>query len=221
MKLATYKDGSRDGQLVVVSRDLATAHYATGIASRLQQALDDWNFISPQLQDLYDALNAGRARHPFPFDAAQCMAPLPRAYQWADGSAYLNHVELVRAARGAEVPESYFTDPLMYQGGSDDFLGARDDIRVADEAFGIDFEAELDTRTWRGTWVAAIGTGDTEVMMRAFGLMAWSLSTKASSQRPSLGSSGPSPGELAALRLTPTPYGSSKASAPTAPGWRA
>ena len=143
MKLATYKDGSRDGQLLVVSRDLTTAHYATGIAQRLQQALDDWNFISPQLQDLYDALNAGRARHPFPFDAAQCMAPLPRAYQWADGSAYLNHVELVRAARGAEVPESYFTDPLMYQGGSDDFLGARDDIRVADEAFGVDFEAEL------------------------------------------------------------------------------
>ena len=143
MKLATYKDGSRDGQLLVVSRDLTTAHYATGIAQRLQQALDDWNFISPQLQDLYDALNAGRARHPFPFDAAQCMAPLPRAYQWADGSAYLNHVELVRAARGAEVPESHFTDPLMYQGGSDDFLGARDDIRVADEAFGVDFEAEL------------------------------------------------------------------------------
>ena len=143
MKLATYKDGSRDGQLVVVSRDLTTAHYATGIANRLQQALDDWNFISPQLQDLYDALNAGRARHPFPFDAAQCMAPLPRAYQWADGSAYLNHVELVRAARGAELPESYFTDPLMYQGGSDDFLGAHDAIRVASEDFGIDFEAEL------------------------------------------------------------------------------
>ena len=143
MKLATYKDGSRDGQLLVVSRDLTTAHYATGIAQRLQQALDDWNFISPQLQDLYDALNASRARHPFPFDAAQCMAPLPRAYQWADGSAYLNHVELVRAARGAELPESYFTDPLMYQGGSDDFLGAHDAIRVASEDFGIDFEAEL------------------------------------------------------------------------------
>ena len=143
MKLASYKDGSRDGQLVVVSRDLTTAHYATGIAHRLQQALDDWNFISPQLQDLSDALNAGRARHPFPFDPTQCMAPLPRAYQWADGSAYLNHVELVRAARGSEVPESYFTEPLMYQGGSDDFLGPCDDIRVADEAFGIDFEVEL------------------------------------------------------------------------------
>ena len=112
MKLATYKDGSRDGQLVVVSRDLTTAHYATGIANRLQQALDDWNFISPQLQDLYDTLNHGKARHAFPFDPTLCMAPLPRAYQWADGSAYLNHVELVRAARGAEVPESYFTDPL-------------------------------------------------------------------------------------------------------------
>ena len=143
MKLATYKDGSRDGQLVVVSRDLTTAHYATGIANRLQQALDDWNFISPQLQDLYDTLNHGKARHAFPFDPTLCMAPLPRAYQWADGSAYLNHVELVRAARGAELPESYFTDPLMYQGGSDDFLGAHDAIRVASEDFGIDFEAEL------------------------------------------------------------------------------
>ena len=143
MKLATYKDGSRDGQLLVVSRDLTTAHYATGIANRLQQALDDWNFISPQLQDLYDTLNHGKARHAFPFDPALCMAPLPRAYQWADGSAYLNHVELVRAARGAELPESYFTDPLMYQGGSDDFLGAHDAIRVASEDFGIDFEAEL------------------------------------------------------------------------------
>ena len=143
MKLATYKDGSRDGQLLVVSRDLTTAHYATGIANRLQQALDDWNFISPQLQDLYDTLNHGKARHAFPFDPTLCMAPLPRAYQWADGSAYLNHVELVRASRGAEVPESYFTDPLMYQGGSDDFLGAHDAIRVASEDFGIDFEAEL------------------------------------------------------------------------------
>ena len=143
MKLATYKDGSRDGQLLVVSRDLTTAHYATGIAQRLQQALDDWNFISPQLQDLYDTLNHGKARHAFPFDPALCMAPLPRAHQWAAGSAYLNPVELVRAARGAELPESYFTDPLMYQGGSDDFLGAHDAIRVASEDFGIDFEAEL------------------------------------------------------------------------------
>ncbi len=143
MKLATYKDGSRDGQLVVVSRDLATAHYATGIAERLQQALDDWNFISPQLQDLYDTLNHGKARHAFPFDPARCMAPLPRAYQWADGSAYINHVELVRAARKSEVPPTFYTDPLMYQGGSDDFLGPCDDVVVPSEDFGIDFEAEI------------------------------------------------------------------------------
>ncbi len=143
MKLATYKDGSRDGQLVVVSRDLATAHYATGVADRLQQVLDDWNFLSPQLQDIYDTLNQGKARHAFAFDPRQCMAPLPRAYQWADGSAYLNHVELVRASRGAEVPESFYTDPLMYQGGSDDFIGACDDVVCLSEDFGIDFEAEL------------------------------------------------------------------------------
>ena len=143
MKLATYKDGSRDGQLVVVSRDLGTAHYATGIASRLQQVLDDWNFLSPQLQDLYAQLNAGQARHAFAFDARLCTAPLPRAYQWADGSAYINHVELVRRARGAEVPASFYTDPLMYQGGSDDFLGPCDDVVVPSEAVGIDFEAEI------------------------------------------------------------------------------
>ncbi|MBA3598194.1 MAG: fumarylacetoacetate hydrolase family protein [Methylibium sp.] len=143
MKLATYKDGSRDGQLLVVSRDLNTAHHASAIATRLQQVLDDWNFLSPQLQDLYETLNNGRARHAFAFDPQQCMAPLPRAYQWADGSAYLNHVELVRKARGAEVPESLHTDPLMYQGSSDDFLGPRDPIVCADEAWGLDFESEI------------------------------------------------------------------------------
>ncbi|SFU79783.1 fumarylacetoacetate (FAA) hydrolase [Polaromonas sp. YR568] len=143
MKLATYKDSSRDGQLVVVSRDLSTAHYATGIAGRLQHVLDDWNFMSPQLQDLYETLNSGKARHAFPFEPSRCMAPLPRAYQWADGSAYINHVELVRKARNAEVPESFYTDPLMYQGGSDDFIGACDDVVVASEDFGIDFETEV------------------------------------------------------------------------------
>lgn len=143
MKLASYKDGSRDGQLLVVSRDLSLAHYATGIAGRLQQALDDWNFISPQLQDLYETLNQGKARHAFPFEPRQCMAPLPRAYQWADGSAYINHVELVRMARGAAVPENFYVEPLMYQGGSDDFLGPCDDAIVPSEAFGIDFEAEV------------------------------------------------------------------------------
>jgi len=143
MKLATYKDGSRDGQLVVVSRDLCTAHHATGIATRLQQVLDDWNFLSPQLEDLYVTLNHGKARHAFPFDPKLCAAPLPRAYQWADGSAFINHVELVRKARHAEVPESFYTDPLMYQGGSDDFIGACDDIVVPSEKMGIDFEAEV------------------------------------------------------------------------------
>jgi fumarylacetoacetate (FAA) hydrolase len=143
MKLATYKDGSRDGQLVVVSRDLSTAHYATGIAHRLQQVLDDWNFLAPQLEDLSHTLNQGKARHAFPFEPAMCMAPLPRAYQWADGSAYLNHVELVRAARQAEVPASFYQDPLMYQGGSDDLLGPCDPVVVPSEDMGIDFEAEL------------------------------------------------------------------------------
>ena len=143
MKLATYKDGSRDGQLVVVSRDLATAHFASGIATRLQQVLDDWNFLSPQLQDLYVTLNQGKARHAFEFVPEMCAAPLPRAYQWADGSAYLNHVELVRKARKAEVPASFYEDPLMYQGGSDDFLGPRDDAPFASTDWGIDFESEV------------------------------------------------------------------------------
>ena len=143
MKLATLKDGSRDGQLAVVSRDLCTAHFATGIATRMQELLDDWNFISPQLEDLYATLNGGKPRHAFAFDSRHCMAPLPRACQWVDASAYLNHVTLVRQARGATVPESFLTDPLMYQGGSDDFLGPCDDACFADEAWGIDFESEV------------------------------------------------------------------------------
>ncbi|MEW5882525.1 MAG: fumarylacetoacetate hydrolase family protein [Pseudomonadota bacterium] len=143
MKVATLRDGSRDGQLVVVSRDLQQAHFATGIAGRMQHLLDDWPFIAPQLNELYVALNEGRTRHAFAFDPAQCMAPLPRAYQWADGSAYVNHVELVRKARGAEMPPSFWTDPLMYQGGSDDLLGPCDDIVCPSEKFGIDFEAEV------------------------------------------------------------------------------
>ncbi|NBS77173.1 MAG: FAA hydrolase family protein [Betaproteobacteria bacterium] len=143
MKLATYKDGSRDGQLVVVSRDLTTAHYASGIATKLQQVLDDWNFLSPQLEDLSQTLNQGKARHAFPFDPKLCMAPLPRAFQWADGSAYMNHVELVRASRNSEVPANFYEDPLMYQGGSDDFLGPCDDVVCPSTDFGIDFEAEV------------------------------------------------------------------------------
>ena len=143
MKLASYQDGSRDGQLVVVSRDLSTAHYASGIAGRLQQVLDDWNFLSPQLEDLYLTLNHGKARHAFAFEPRRCLAPLPRAYQWADGSAYLNHVELVRKARGATMPESFRTDPLMYQGGSDDLQGPCAPIVCTDPAWGFDFEAEI------------------------------------------------------------------------------
>ena len=143
MKLATLKDGSRDGQLVVVSRDLRTAVIADAIVPTLQRALDDWTFYAPQLLDLSDELNQGRARHAFAFDAEACMAPLPRAFQWADGSSYVNHVELVRRARNAEMPPEFWTDPLMYQGGSDDFLGPEDDIVCGSEAYGIDFEAEV------------------------------------------------------------------------------
>jgi len=128
---------------VVVSRDLTTAHYASGIATKLQQVLDDWNFLSPQLEDLSQTLNQGKARHAFPFDPKLCMAPLPRAFQWADGSAYMNHVELVRASRNSEVPANFYEDPLMYQGGSDDFLGPCDPVVCPSTDFGIDFEAEV------------------------------------------------------------------------------
>src|SRR5450830_1471788 len=143
MKLATLKDGSRDGQLIVVSRDLKTACIANGIAPTLQRALDDWNFIAPQLEELYVRLNAGRAANSFEFVSQNCLAPLPRAYQWADGSSYVNHVELVRKARQADMPESFWHDPLMYQGGSDDFIGPCDDIVLASEKWGIDFESEI------------------------------------------------------------------------------
>lgn len=143
MKLATLKDGTRDGQLVIVSRDLKTAVLADGIAPTLQRALDDWNFIAPQLEELYTALNADNLPRSFEFDPKRCMSPLPRAFQWADGSAYVNHVELVRKARNAEMPESFWHDPLMYQGGSDDFIGPMDDIMLASEEWGIDFEGEV------------------------------------------------------------------------------
>ena len=141
MKLASLKDG-RDGQLVIVSRDLATAVDASDIAPTLQAALDEWDVVSPQLAARYEMLNAGQVES-FPFDQAACDSPLPRAYQWLDGSAYLNHVELVRKARGATVPESFYDDPLMYQGGSDTFIGPRDAIIAADETYGIDMEAEI------------------------------------------------------------------------------
>ncbi|MDR3481085.1 MAG: fumarylacetoacetate hydrolase family protein [Burkholderiaceae bacterium] len=143
MKLATLKDATRDGQLAVVARDLKTAVLADGIAPTLQRALDDWHFIAPQLENLYGELNSGRALRAFDFDVRQCMAPLPRAFQWADGSAYVNHVELVRKARKAEMPATFWTDPLMYQGGADDFIGPTDDILLASEEWGIDFEGEV------------------------------------------------------------------------------
>jgi fumarylacetoacetate (FAA) hydrolase len=146
VKLATLRDGTRDGRLAVVSRDLTRMLDASAIARTLQVAIEDWERVSPLLADRYAALNddaAGAGRHALAFDPARCHAPLPRAYQWADGSAYVNHVELVRRARGAEMPQSFWTDPLMYQGGSDSFLGPCDDVPFADEAWGIDFEGEV------------------------------------------------------------------------------
>jgi len=143
MKLATLKTGTRDGALLVVSRDLTKAVKADGIAPTLQAALDDWETMEPALQVLSDRVNDGTAEDMFDFDPAQAEAPLPRAYQWADGSAYVNHVELVRRARGAVLPDSFWTDPLMYQGGSDSFLGPCEDIQAGDEAWGIDFEGEV------------------------------------------------------------------------------
>lgn len=141
MKLASLKNG-RDGQLVVVSRDLSKAADASDIAPTLQAALDEWDVTAPQLGARYELLNAG-AVESFPFDQTVCDSPLPRAYQWLDGSAYLNHVELVRKARGAVVPDSFYEDPLMYQGGSDTFIGPRDAIVAASESYGIDMEAEI------------------------------------------------------------------------------
>lgn len=141
MKLASLKDG-RDGRLAVVSRDLSRCADASTVAPTLQAALDNWDAVMPRLTEIADTLEAARGVH-LPFDPATCASPLPRAYQWVDGSAYVNHVALVRKARGVEVPESFWTDPLMYQGGSDVFLGPRDPIAMADEAWGIDLEAEV------------------------------------------------------------------------------
>ena len=142
MKLASLKSG-RDGQLIVVSHDLTTAVAVTDIADTLQHALDNWAAVSPALQQRYEALNAGNAENVFAFDPAACSAPLPRAYHWADGSAYVTHVELVRKARGAELPPSFWSDPLIYMGASDAFIGPRDDREVESEDWGIDFEAEV------------------------------------------------------------------------------
>ena len=143
MKLATLRDGSRDGSLVLVDRALAFALPVPDLAPTLQSALDDWSRVAPLLAARAAALEAGTASGAQPFDPARCLAPLPRAYHWVDGSAYVNHVELVRKARGAEMPDSYWHDPLVYQGGSDDLLGPCADIIAVDEVHGIDFEAEV------------------------------------------------------------------------------
>ena len=143
MKLATLKSGGRDGTLVVVSRDLVTCEAVPKIARTLQQALDDWDHVAPRLRQVYDQLNEGRSATAESFLEEECASPLPRAYQWADGSAYINHVELVRKARKAEVPASFYTDPLMYQGGSDSFVGPCDPIAVLSEEWGVDLEAEV------------------------------------------------------------------------------
>ncbi|KTD21654.1 fumarylacetoacetate hydrolase family protein [Legionella londiniensis] len=144
MKLATLKvQNKRDGELCVVSRDLTMAALATHIIPTLQAAIENWQEIEKPLQETYNKLNQKKIQNAFPFDETHMASPLPRAYQWADGSAYVNHVELVRKARGAEMPENFWTDPLMYQGGSDGFLDPRAPIIVADESFGIDFEAEI------------------------------------------------------------------------------
>lgn len=142
MKLASLKNDTRDGQLVVVSKDLTRCSPVGHIASTLQQVLDDWQVLAPRLERVAESLETG-AQPTQRFREHEALSPLPRAYQWADGSAYVNHVELVRKARGAQMPASFWEDPLMYQGGSDTFLGPRDPIRMADEAYGIDMEGEV------------------------------------------------------------------------------
>jgi fumarylacetoacetate (FAA) hydrolase len=143
MKLGSLKEGGRDGTLIVVSRDLSRAVRATGIATTLQAALEDWSNLAPRLNALSESLNSGDADGVFELDFNALAAPLPRAYEFVDGSAYLPHVERVRRARGAEVPESFYTDPLMYQATSAGFYGPRDAVRVVSEDYGIDLEAEI------------------------------------------------------------------------------
>jgi fumarylacetoacetate (FAA) hydrolase len=142
VKLATLKRGGRDGRLALVSRDLTRCLLVPGIAPTMQAALDDWEHVAPELEERALALELD-SNGTQPFDPAQCAAPLPRAFHWVDGSAYVNHVELVRKARGAEMPQSFWTDPLVYQGGSDDLLGPRDEVPFGDESWGIDLEAEV------------------------------------------------------------------------------
>jgi len=143
MKLASLKEGGRDGTLIVVDRDLKRAVRATNIVPTLQKAIEAWPTVAPKLAALAEELRDDKVAGSFALDTAALAAPLPRAYQWADGSAYVVHVELVRKARGVEMPPSFWTDPLMYQGGSDSFIGCNDEIEMGDEAWGIDFEGEV------------------------------------------------------------------------------
>ena len=142
MKFATYKNDTRDGQLMLVSRDLTRTCEVGDIAKTMQYALDNWQSVETALQQRYQELN-DNVTDSETFNPERCESPLPRAYQWADGSAYVNHVELVRKARGAEMPESFWEDPLMYQGGSDDFIGPMEDIILPSDEWGIDFEGEV------------------------------------------------------------------------------
>jgi len=143
MKLATLKDGSRDGQLIIVARDLKTAVIASNIAPTMQDLLDSWDFMQPQCEDLYVQLNQGRAPYSFDFDPANCMAPLPRAYQFVDASAWVDYVDLICRARDSVMPELFRSEPLLHQAASDDFIGSRDPVVLGDEAWGIDFESEI------------------------------------------------------------------------------
>jgi fumarylacetoacetate (FAA) hydrolase len=143
MKLATLKKGDRDGTLIVVDKELTRAVEVPEIAPTLQAALDRWQQKKSELEKVYENLNKGEVAKSFEFKESDCHSPLPRAYQWADGSAYVNHVELVRKARGAEMPENFWTDPLMYQGGSDRFISPRGQVPIASEEWGIDFESEV------------------------------------------------------------------------------
>lgn len=143
MKLASLKNNTRDGELCVVSRDLSRGQSVKKIAPTMQFAIENWDTVYSQLDEIYQALNQNPNNDSFEFSSNAIHSPLPRAYQWADGSAYVNHVELVRKARGVEMPQNFWTDPLMYQGGSDSFIGPFDPILVSDEKYGIDFEAEI------------------------------------------------------------------------------
>lgn len=143
MKFASYNNGTRDGLLVLVSRDLKFVVTIPGLALTFQQLMDNWEKVSDQAQLEYERLNKGILPYAVPFHATRCLAPLSRAFQWADGSAYVNHVELVRKARGATMPQSFWTEPLMYQGGSDSFVSPHADITLTDETWGMDFESEI------------------------------------------------------------------------------